>query len=100
MKLLLFDVDGTLSRSTLKISPKLLNLLTKLSKTYKMSIVSGGTYEKIMKSIGEKNMTLFQTLLKQALAIDVDARPEWRLTNIIYQRRARWLLEQIDDLIL
>ena len=42
----------------------------------------------------------FETLLKQALAIDADARPEWRLVNLIMQRRARWLLSRIDDLFL
>lgn len=42
----------------------------------------------------------FETLLKQALAIDVDARPEWRLVNLVMQRRARWLLGRIDDLFL
>lgn len=42
----------------------------------------------------------FRTLLNQALAIDVDRRPEWRLENLIMQRRARWLLARIDDLFL
>ena len=42
----------------------------------------------------------FETLLKQALAIDPDAHPEWRLVNLIMQRRARWLLGRIDDLFL
>src|SRR5207302_1731389 len=40
----------------------------------------------------------FDSLLKQAIAIDADARPEWRLSNLIYQRRARWLLSQEDEL--
>jgi predicted anti-sigma-YlaC factor YlaD len=42
----------------------------------------------------------FESLLKQALAIDADARPEWRLVNLVMQRRARWLLSRIDDLFL
>jgi len=37
-------------------------------------------------------------LLKKALAVDADARPEWRLTNLIMQRRARWLLSREDEL--
>jgi predicted anti-sigma-YlaC factor YlaD len=37
-------------------------------------------------------------LLKQALAIDPDARPEWRLSNIVMQRRARWLLSREEEL--
>ena len=42
----------------------------------------------------------FETLLKQALALDANARPEWRLMNLVMQRRARWLLGRIDDLFL
>jgi hypothetical protein len=39
-------------------------------------------------------------LLNKALAIDVDAHPENRLSNMVMQRRARWLLARKDDLIL
>lgn len=42
----------------------------------------------------------FVRLLNLALAVDLEARPAWRLANRIYQRRATWLLEQVDDLIL
>ena len=38
----------------------------------------------------------FESLLKRALAIDPGARPEWRLANLIGQRRARWLLARAD----
>jgi predicted anti-sigma-YlaC factor YlaD len=41
----------------------------------------------------------FEALLNKALQIDVDARPEFRLANLVMQRRARWLLSRIDDLI-
>ncbi|OLD64094.1 MAG: hypothetical protein AUI47_07400 [Acidobacteria bacterium 13_1_40CM_2_68_5] len=40
----------------------------------------------------------FESLLRRALRIDVDARPEWRLSNLIMQRRARWLLGRADQL--
>src|SRR5207247_3760129 len=40
----------------------------------------------------------FQSLLQRALAIDVDAKPEFRLVNLVMQRRARWLLERSDKL--
>jgi predicted anti-sigma-YlaC factor YlaD len=40
----------------------------------------------------------FEKLLKQALAIDVDQKPEWRLTNLVMQRRAKWLLSRTDEL--
>lgn len=39
---------------------------------------------------------LFVSLLNQALAIDIDVRPDWRLSNLIYQRRAKWLLTRLD----
>jgi len=39
----------------------------------------------------------FDALLRQALRIDLDARPEWRLANEVMQRRARWLLSRIDE---
>lgn len=42
----------------------------------------------------------FEALLKQALAINPDAKPEWRLANLIMQRRAKWLLGRTDDLFL
>jgi len=42
----------------------------------------------------------FESLLRAALKIDPDARPEWRLENILMQRRARWLLSRTDDLFL
>lgn len=38
----------------------------------------------------------FEDLLRRALAIDADARPEWRLANLAMQRRARWLLARAD----
>jgi len=42
----------------------------------------------------------FEALLNKALAIDVDAHPEIRLSNTVMQRRAKWLLARKDDLIL
>jgi predicted anti-sigma-YlaC factor YlaD len=42
----------------------------------------------------------FKSLLGRALAINADAKPEWRLTNLILQRRARWLLARSDELFL
>src|SRR5262245_20843410 len=44
------------------------------------------------------NRQEFEKLLGQALAIDPDARPEWRLQNLVTQKRARWLLTQTDEL--
>lgn len=49
-------------------------------------------------SISENNRKEFESLLNQALAIDVNKDPSQRLANIVSQRRARWLLGRIDDL--
>jgi predicted anti-sigma-YlaC factor YlaD len=51
-------------------------------------------------SVGREDRREFEALLQQALAIDPDARPEWRLANLIMQRRARWLLSRVDQLFL
>lgn len=40
----------------------------------------------------------FETLLRRALAVEPDARPDWRLANLVMQRRARRLLARIDEL--
>lgn len=42
----------------------------------------------------------FERYLRQALAVDADARPEWRLANHVMQNRARWLLSRRDLLFL
>lgn len=42
----------------------------------------------------------FQRLLREALAIDPDLAPDMRLSNLVLQRRARWLLERLDELFL
>jgi predicted anti-sigma-YlaC factor YlaD len=42
----------------------------------------------------------FNLLLRQALAIDPAMKPELRLSNLIMQRRARWLLSRSEDLFL
>jgi predicted anti-sigma-YlaC factor YlaD len=49
-------------------------------------------------SVGRQDRVEFESLLGRALAIDVDLKPEWRLTNLIMQRRARWLLSRTDRL--
>jgi predicted anti-sigma-YlaC factor YlaD len=49
-------------------------------------------------SVKTQNRAEFESLLQRALAIDPDAKPEWRLANLIMQRRARWLLSRTDEL--
>ena len=51
-------------------------------------------------SVQKQDRTEFQSMLERAIAIDADAHPEWRLQNLIMQRRARWLLTREDDLFL
>jgi predicted anti-sigma-YlaC factor YlaD len=51
-------------------------------------------------AVQEQDMELFKSLLSQALSIDTDEYLQYRLVNIIMQKRARWLLERKDDLIL
>lgn len=49
-------------------------------------------------SIQKQDRREFESLLRRALAVDPDARPEWRLSNLVMQRRARWLLGRADVL--
>jgi predicted anti-sigma-YlaC factor YlaD len=51
-------------------------------------------------SVKNQNVKEFQSLLHQALQINPDSKTEWRLMNLITQRRARWLLSRTDDLFL
>jgi predicted anti-sigma-YlaC factor YlaD len=51
-------------------------------------------------SVQKQNRVEFESLLKQALAVNSDSRPEWRLSNLVMQRRARWLLSREDALFL
>ena len=39
-------------------------------------------------------------MLERAIAVDPDRQPRDRLATLVAQRRARWLLGRIDDLIL
>ena len=49
-------------------------------------------------SVSKQDSAEFESLLKKALAVNPDARPEWRLMNLVMQRRARWLLSREDEL--
>jgi predicted anti-sigma-YlaC factor YlaD len=51
-------------------------------------------------SIAQGNRAEFESLLEKAVAIDPDAVPDFRLANLVSQRRARWLLSRADDLFL
>jgi len=47
-------------------------------------------------SVPERNRAEFESLLKQAIAVDPNADPSARLATLITQRRARALLDHVD----
>jgi predicted anti-sigma-YlaC factor YlaD len=58
-----------------------------------------GPYLALATSVSVKNQNVaeFRELLGAALAIDVNADVPDRLVNVINQRKARWLLDHVDD---
>lgn len=58
-----------------------------------------GPYVSLAESVAvaRRDRREYETLLKSALAVDPGARPEWRLENLVMQRRARRLLAQADE---
>lgn len=51
-------------------------------------------------SIQDQDRSRFESLLREALAVDADTHPENRLAILIAQRRAEWLLDRTEDLFL
>jgi predicted anti-sigma-YlaC factor YlaD len=49
-------------------------------------------------SVGRQDKAEFKQLLEQALAVDANAAPDFRLANVLAQRRARWLLGRSEEL--
>jgi predicted anti-sigma-YlaC factor YlaD len=49
-------------------------------------------------AINENNRKEFDSLIKAALAVDLQKDPNQRLANVVNQRRAKWLLGRINDL--
>jgi predicted anti-sigma-YlaC factor YlaD len=58
-----------------------------------------GPYVSLAESVAvaRRDRAEFESLLRTALALDPGARPEWRLANLVMQRRARWLLARADE---
>lgn len=50
--------------------------------------------------VQEQRKQEFTALLGEAIALDPARRPEWRLENLVMQRRARWLLSRTEQLFL
>ena len=48
--------------------------------------------------VAQKDKTAFQSMLRQALRLDINKSPENRELNLAEQRRARWLLSRTDKL--
>jgi predicted anti-sigma-YlaC factor YlaD len=61
-----------------------------------------GTYVSFAENacLPAQNAAEFKAMLEKALAVDPDADPDHRLANLVAQRRARWLLEHVDELFL
>jgi phosphomannomutase len=53
MKILLFDIDGTLTPSGDKIKPEMISSITEISCQYQLGIVGGGNYQKISWQLGD-----------------------------------------------
>ena len=51
-------------------------------------------------SVKEQDAAEFRSLLQKALDADVNADPDNRLVNILNRRKAKWMLEHIDDFFL
>ena len=51
-------------------------------------------------SVRRQDRSEFLALLERALSIDADAHQEIRLLTLVAQRRARWLRDRVDELIL
>ena len=51
-------------------------------------------------SVRDQDVEGFRGYLDAALAIDPEQRPETRLMTLIYQDKARWLLDHIEDFFL
>ena len=51
-------------------------------------------------SVRLQDINEFNSLISRALSIDPDAEPEYRLENILFQRRALWLKANIESLFL
>ncbi|HEY5480997.1 MAG TPA: TRAP transporter TatT component family protein [Verrucomicrobiae bacterium] len=50
--------------------------------------------------VQKQDLKQFETLLQQALALNPEVKPEWRLVNLVMQRRAKWLQSRTDQLFL
>jgi len=61
-----------------------------------------GPYVSLAESVcvQKQDLSGFKDLLGKALAVDPDKHPEWRLANLVAQKRAKWLLSRTEELFL
>ena len=50
--------------------------------------------------VGQQNRQEFKALLEQALALDASRPSDYRLANVLAQKRARWLLSRTEELFI
>lgn len=62
--------------------------------------LQAGPYVSLAESacVAQRDRREYEALLRKALALEAGAKPEWRLVNLVMQRRARWLLGRADEL--
>jgi predicted anti-sigma-YlaC factor YlaD len=60
---------------------------------------NAGTYVALATSVSIRTQDEeeFRVLLEKALEVEIDAYPDKRLSNVIMQRKARWLIDNIGD---
>lgn len=82
--LLLFDVDGTLAESTLKVKQNMIEKLIELKEKDEMelAIVGGGTYEKIVSQIGKENFYLFSYIFSENGLVSYKQNEEFHTNNL------------------
>lgn len=50
--------------------------------------------------VQKQDLQGFRQALDRALAVNPDTKPQWRLMNLVMQRRAKWLLSRTEELFL
>jgi phosphomannomutase len=96
MKLVLFDVDGTLAESTMSVSQEIIDMLRIINTDdCHLGIVGGGDYAKIVSQLGEEHLPLFKYIFSENGLVSYrdqekfharnirDAVPERRIQDIV-----------------
>lgn len=98
-----FQITLTAARVDLKTEDQLKMMRQQFDRAIELS---KGKHAGVYVSFAEndcvmaKNRAEFQSMLEKALAVDIEADRDNRLANLVAQRRARWLLDHINDLFL